>query len=242
MREIRDPVPERRAVAIRCLGVLGLPDTEKSLLDALDDPAEEVALVAAHALAERGGARYGIPILSHLHRFERWSARYLAEMLASMGGEIVPDLSLLCLDENRSAKVRAIAADAMRLIGYPEAADTAALILEHGESARWRGERESRIAALRILAALGRPEHLALVRRLARDPDPVIREFSVAALGALGTREDVPHLVEEMNGPSEWVALEAARSIRALQEIGEAAGEVQVSPERVSLFREVLGT
>lgn len=240
-REILDPVPERRALAIRALGVLGLPETEKSLLDALDDPVAEVALVAAHALAERGGARYGIPILAHLHRFERWSPRYLAEMLATMGGEIVPDLSLLALDENRPAKVRAIAADAMRLIGYPEAADTAAQILEQGEVSRWRGERETRIAALRILSVLGRPEHLPLIRRLSQDPDPVIREVSITALGALGTREDLPYLVEEMNGPSHWVALEAARSIRALQEVGEADGEVQVTPDRVPLFREVLG-
>jgi HEAT repeat protein len=77
---------------------------------------------------------------------------------------------------------------------------------------------------------------------LAQDPDPVIREVSVSALGALGTREDFAHLVEEMNGPSQWVALEAARSIRALQEVGEAEGEVQVTPDRVALFREVLGT
>jgi HEAT repeat protein len=241
-REMYDDIPEKRALAVRCLGVLGLPDSEKFLLDALEDSSTEVALAAAYSLAERGGARYAIPILSHLHRFERWSPRYLGEMLAFMGEEVAPDLTALCLDEGKPAKVRAISADALRLIGYPDAADIAATILHQGETAKWRGEREPRIAALRILALLGRPEHLPLIRRLAGDPDPVIREVSITALGALGTRVDLPLLIEEMGGPSPWVALEAARSIRSLQEIGEADGEIQVTPERISLFREVLGS
>jgi HEAT repeat protein len=75
-------------------------------------------------------------------------------------------------------------------------------------------EREFAASLLRLLAEVGRRDHLPIVRTLAKGDDVMIRAQALHALGLLTDGSDVPVLVEAMADPSPWAAMHAARGVR----------------------------
>jgi len=49
--------------------------------------------------------------------------------------------------------------------------------------------------------------------------DPVVRAAAVGAVGALGTKEDVPILQSLLDDDAYWVSLQAARGLMAMGEV-----------------------
>ncbi|MDH3456596.1 MAG: HEAT repeat domain-containing protein, partial [Gemmatimonadota bacterium] len=80
-------------------------------------------------------------------------------------------------------------------------------------------DRELVTAALRLLAAIGREEHLPLVRKAAKSDDFLVRAQAATALGHLGQREDMAFLRDACEDDSQWVALRAARALRDAGEV-----------------------
>jgi HEAT repeat protein len=199
---------EMRAWAIQTLGTLGLPAHEDVVLAALDDPSPLVAMVAARALAREETPQYASAVLARLHRFTEWNRLFLASMLAAMGTEVSASLRAGLSDASGSPSTRAVMAEALRLEGDFAAGDVAA------EVVRTADDRELLASVLRLLAAVGRPEHAALVRPLCASPDPILRAQALHALGSLGDDEDVPLLIDAMDDADPWPALYAARGAR----------------------------
>jgi HEAT repeat protein len=199
-----------------------------------------VGIVAARALAKRGGVRHARVILEHLDRFDLWSPAYLSEMLAAMGTGAHPELARICLDEDIPPRRRAVAADALRQIGLPEAADVAHELLARAGALDDADERELVLACLRILAEVGRAEHRDAVRTLAAHPHAVVRALAATALGELGEPRDVALLVAAVDDPSRWVAIHAARALRSMSAMAELKARALGGDDRAELAREVL--
>lgn len=216
---------EVRTRAVQTLGTLGLPAYAPRVLEALDDPSPLVSMVAARYLARREFPQFAGSVIDHLHRFEGWHRQFLGSMLAAMGPEVSARLRERLADFEAPRWLRAVMADALRQQLDPLAADSAAQALAETE------DRELAVALLKLLAGVGRPEHASVVRRMVAATDFVVRAQALHALGVLGTEEDLPRLLEAVDDPSPWVALHAARGLRAagarqaLVQIAESGGE-----------------
>jgi len=199
---------EMRAWAVQTLGTLGLPDHADTVMAALDDASPLVAMVAARALARKDTPQYADAVLARLHRFTGWNRLFLASMLAAMGPAVSESLRNGLGDEGGAPATRAVMAEALRLQGDFLAGDVAAGVVQEAE------DRELLASALRLLAAVGRPEHAEVVRPLCESDDVVVRAQALHALGSLGDEDDVATLVGAMADPDPWPALYAARGAR----------------------------
>jgi len=199
--------PEVRLRSVQTLGTLSLPTYEKVVLEALDDPEESVALVAARALARSEYAHHAASIFNKLPRFSAWEPLFLAAMLAEIGPAVLPLLRDRLNDETAPEWLRAVDAIALRLQLDPRGADIAVSALESAT------EVELIAALVRLIAELGRPEHLPTVRRFATSPSPVVRSQAARALGALGDPEEVPLLERGLDDADPWTSANAARGL-----------------------------
>ena len=199
--------PARRARAIRTLSILALEEYYPDIINALDDDSPLVAMIAARALAREDHPEFAGEILARMHRFANWSQSYLASLLTSLGPAVTPDLRAALTDSGNETFVRVVAADALRSLDDLATADIAAQVLSEEQ------DRELVAACLRVLAAVGRPQHLEPVRRLCTSGDSMIRAQALRALGSLGGPEDI-HLMEQaIADESPWVGLHAARGM-----------------------------
>jgi HEAT repeat protein len=133
---------------------------------------------------------------------------FLASMLASMGPSVSEELRATLSDESVANHIRAVMAEALLLQGDFLAGDPAADVV------RTSDDTELLASCLRLLAAVGRPEHADLVRPLCNSANPVVRAQALRALGPLGDVGDVPALIEAMDDEEPWPALYAARGAR----------------------------
>lgn len=215
-----DPIAERarsrrqeiRTRAVQTLGTLGLPRYAGEVVTALDDPSPLVAMVAARALATEEHPEYAPAVLHRLHRFENWSRGFLASMLSAIGAEGAPALRESLADEGEVSWVRAVTAESLTALKDLGSGDIAARVVDVGK------DPELLVAALKLLAVVGRPEHAGVVRTRCASPDFRIRSAALLALGTLGDEEDRMRLLGAMSDPSPWVA------IRAGQGLWEAGG------------------
>ena len=209
---IAERVDDRRAEirtrAVQTLGTLGLPKYADQVIAGLDDPSPLVSMVAARSLARRDHPEFAPVVMKHLARFDGWNPRFLASMLAAMGPEASQTFRQSLADPATPAWLRAVEAEALRMQLDPASGDIAVEALGNATN------RELVASLLRLIAAVGRPEHVSLIRGICTDEDPVIRAHALHALGELGTDADLPLLLDAMSDPSPWVALHAARGVR----------------------------
>lgn len=199
---------EIRTRAVQTLGTLGLPKYADQVMAGLDDPSPLVSMVAARSLARRDHPEFAPVVMKHLARFDGWNPRFLASMLAAMGPEASQTFRQGLADPATPAWLRAVEAEALRMQLDPASGDIAVEALGNTT------DRELVASLLRLIAAVGRPEHVSLIRGFCTDADPVIRAHALHALGELGTDADIPMLLDAMSDPSPWVALHAARGVR----------------------------
>lgn len=233
-RRWKRSAPEGRAEAVRILGALGLPAHSDAVVEALDDASPLVAMVAARALMRSGNARYARAVLHTLHRFETWSAGFLASMLAAAGPEAGAELRSQLANPDNPDWTRAVFADTLGQLRDTQAADVAATVL-----AREKG-RDLRGACLRLLGAVGQTRHLPAVRAVCGSADFVVRTHAVAALGRLGEEADVEPLRVALSDRSPWVALQAAWGLKRLKATDLLARVAASSHPRAELVRQVL--
>lgn len=199
----------QRARAVRTLSTLGFERYSALIETALDDPSPLVAMIAAQALSQQGQPGSVAKVIDRLHRFRNWSQSYLASMLTSAGPDSAALYREVLLDGDKEARVRAVAADALRALNDLAAGDFAASVLKA------ETERDLVAATLRLLGEVGRPEHLSNVRRLCESDDFVIRAQALSVLGALGGSSDLEVLEHGLEDESTWTAIQAARGLKA---------------------------
>ncbi|MBI2059195.1 MAG: HEAT repeat domain-containing protein [Nitrospirae bacterium] len=228
-RRRRSKDPEDRARAVQMLSSLGLPEYADEVLKFLDDPSPLVAMIAARALAQKEFVGHATAIMDHLHRFEDWSPGFLAAMLAAVGPELAPQLEGFLSDPEKQTSARSVAAEALLRLNQFSAAERAAAIIETEQSV------DLVAACLRLLGAVGRPEHLDLIRRQAKSSHFSIRAQAIGALGRLGDMEDVAVLRRAFMDKSPWVAIQAATALKGIGADGilEAIAEAPSHPRHI---------
>ncbi|MCF7805203.1 MAG: HEAT repeat domain-containing protein [Candidatus Marinimicrobia bacterium] len=234
-RQCRDRSSEVRARAVNSLSTLGFQEYKTKIVNALDDPSPLVAMIAARALMRKDEPELAEHVLHRLHRFIHWSINYLSSMLADVGAAIAPTLRSIFSDKEYSVKTRAVCADALRQIHDFEAAAIARDVLSK------ETDRDVCAAALRLLDAVGLPEHLPAIRKSTDSPDFVIRAQAYRALGNIGGKAEIPVLESAMGDQEPWVAIKAAYGIlaaggeRRLIEIAQSGGEQATLAKQVLL-------
>lgn len=202
------PRSEVRTRAVQTLGTLGLPKYEKEVLEGLEDSSPLVSMVAARYLARPEFPQYAPRLIEHLDQFEVWNRSFLASMLAAMGPEISPMLRGGLTDRELPPWLRAVYAEALRMQRDSRAADPAVAALEGVD------HRDLGASLLRLVAAVGRPEHVDTIRELCFSADEIIRAQALHALGVIGDTAELPLLFAGMDDASPWAALHAARGVR----------------------------
>jgi hypothetical protein len=235
-RQLRSRTAGVRARAVRTLGLLGLRQYSYEIIAALDDASPLVAMTAARELSRREQPEYAHAVLLKLGRFREWSAAYLSTMLAAVGPAVAPFLRGALSDRKEDVAVRVVAAEALRLLNDIPAAEVAAQVVEKDDN------RELVSACLRLIGTAGSGRHTAVVRRLARSADDVIRANALGALGTIGDAHDVPLLRASLDEPGVWVAWHAARSLIAVGSRAVVAGIAESTHRHADLARELLVT
>jgi HEAT repeat protein len=131
-------------------------------------------------------------------------------MLAGGGSAAGAPLQTILADHSRPPLVRAIAADALRVLNDLTAVDIAHDLLQ------FESDAELVIACLRLIRQLGHRDHADVVRPFTASPNPVVRAAAVGALGAIGQRGEAALLQGMLDDDAYWVTLEAARGLKAL--------------------------
>lgn len=206
---------ERRGIAVKALATMGMPEYADTVARALDDPSPVVAMLAARGLFRPGQEEHFAHVLRRLNRFSVWSRSYLASMLAGGGPATAPMLREILEDEEADSVIRAVATDALRSLNDLGAVDIAARLVRDQDDE----DRELVAGCLRLLHHLGHREHLELVMPFVTASDPVVRAAAVAAVGALGGKDDVPILQSLLDDEAYWVSLQAARGLMAMGEV-----------------------
>lgn len=217
MRELGSRSPERRAQAVHAVAAFGMTEHGATVLAALDDRSPYVALTAAQALAAREHAEYAPHVMRRLWRFGTWSADYLSAMLARIGPVAAAPARLLLADNGQPAHARAVAADVLRRLNDPVAADTGAEVLRNSAGSPWASA-PLQAACLRLMAQVGgsRPSHVAIARDFLRSPHALVRGAAVGALAALGGAREGEDIEAALADSSAWVAQQAVRGLLAL--------------------------
>lgn len=214
---------EFRARAISTLSSLGLADYGRLVVAALDDRSDLVAMVAARSLARPGVPEYAEEVLRRLGRFQQWRPSFLASMLAQIGLDVAPVLRRTLADSGVEPGVRAIAAEALRELHDPEAADPAAEVL------RTSNDRDLVAASLSLLMEVGQQHHLGAVRPLIGSKEPILRARAYAIVARLGGADDVAVIRAAFQDDSPWVVIRVVDTLRAagaldvLAQLGEAS-------------------
>ena len=238
LREVRPLLAKRRvgvrARAVQTLGTLGLPEFLGEVQAAVDDPSPFVAALAVRLLARQANPEVALDFSRRLERFQTFRSWYLVDMVVEMGPFAIPAIRETMADPLRPVQIRAVAAQALSVLGDPGSAEMA------GELATTEEDPSFLSALMRLLVKVGTGRHSPAALAHIEAEEFFLRAAATRALGELGSVQDLPHLVEKLNDPSAWVRMAAARGI---YRIGGKAAVGALSREddpARPLFRQVL--
>jgi HEAT repeat protein len=167
-------------------------------------------MIAAQSLSGPDHPEFLGLVLDRLHRYQDWHPAFLAGLLADAGPDAGPMLQTALGDETRAGWSRAVVAQALLGLRDLASADTAGEVLGRSD------DPELLVACLKLLVEVGESRHRVALLPMLNSPHFPVRSYALKALGAVGTGEDLPEFVEALKDESPWVALEAARGLRAL--------------------------
>ncbi len=232
--ELRDRRAERRAAAVQVLGELGAHPYRTQLVDALDDPAPLVVVIAAEALARDYAPAHAPALLERLARLELWTVRFLVSMLQRMGPESAGIFRGALADAARPARLRTIAANVLAVFNDLPAGDVAVHALDGAD------DTDLRVALIRLIDRVGTADHVPVLRRLVADPVPAVRGAAVRALATLGGDAETALIRRAIDDDSHWVAIHAVRALRTLGRADLLATLAAHGHGRASAIHEVL--
>jgi hypothetical protein len=167
----------------------------------------ELALAAARALILID-AEAALPILtSFVGSRSDWSFIKVASMLNEAGPELVADV-FASATQAATPDVAARLVRCLEATGSPNALAAVRKIIEREDA-----DEELIVACLRCFRRSGGSQELELVRARLSHPNRLIRLHAVMALGKVGTRDDVPRLIERLEDDEWWVRYRAAEAL-----------------------------
>jgi HEAT repeat protein len=208
----------RRVEAAKALAEFADPASADALLDALEDPVDEVRWQAAGALAKIGDPRAVRPLLEVLHRETDWGANRIADTLVAFGSTAVPDLARYALLSDPALSPNTahlpLVARVLGIIGDIKAEPAMLSALESDDG-------ELRIRAAAALGTVGSLACVPALIRALRDSEWEVRAQAAAALGRQMDGRAIAGLREAMRDENWWVRQNSAQ---ALSEIPAGVG------------------
>lgn len=207
-KRIDAPEYEQRARALHTFGLFAADRYVADFIRLLDDSSPLVAITAARALAATRNLDHAPALFARIARFETWSPKFLATLFTGMGSGVAPLLREKFADPAIPGLARLVAAESLLELHDIQCADTAAVLLAGSEATV-----NLRAAALRLIAAVGLPRHLPVVRAELGAANPIIRAHAATALGTLAEPGDLDRLAACLADESIWVAFQAAGAL-----------------------------
>jgi len=205
-----------RAEAAENLGLSGAKRATAKLAAALSDDIPEVRLRAAKALGLVGGRAAVLPLVNALTEPNRWSTIRIADILTSMGHEVVRELMDATPKLNPHARLAAL-----DILGRVHALESVPWLL----SRLTDPERDIRARAAHALGAIGVVDAAPELRRALSDPEWPVRAMAAKALGRLHDAEAIPALCAALRDREWWVRVNAAEALRRAGPMGVEALE-----------------
>jgi HEAT repeat protein len=200
----------KRVESVKALAEFADPASADALLEALDDPVDEVRWQAAGALAKIGDPRAVRPLLETLQRESDWGASRIGDTLVAFGSAAVPDLARYALLTDASLSSSAshlpLIARVLGIIGDVRAEPAMLSALESDEA-------ELRIRAAAALGTVGSLACVPALRRALRDPEWEVRAQAAAALGRQMDGRAIASLQETMSDENWWVRQNSAQAL-----------------------------
>lgn len=206
--DLRHPSVERRARATQSIGELGAGTYRGELLDALDDRAPLVCIVAAVALSREYRPDDVLRVIRSTSRLHLLTTRLLVSMLQRLGPDAAWAFRDVLADAAQPPKLRTVAAKVLAGFNDQQAGEIAVHVLDT------TSDTDLRVALLQILQRIGSADHLPIARRLADDPVAAVRGAAIRMIGLAGGEDDVPVLIAALEDPVSWVAIHAAEGLR----------------------------
>ena len=199
-----------RVEAVKALAEFADPAAADALLEALQDPIDEVRWQAAGALAKIGDPRAVRPLLEVLQGENEWGANRIADTLVAFGSTAVPDLARYALLgdptlSSASAHLPLVA----RVLGIIGDVRSEPAMLSGLESQ----DGELRIRAAAALGTVGSLACVPALIRALRDSEWEVRAQAAAALGRQMDGRAIEALQAAMRDENWWVRQNSAQSL-----------------------------
>jgi HEAT repeat protein len=196
----------RRGRAAELLGALGTSEAVEALVALLDDPDEEVRLVAARALGRAEDPAAAEALVRSLGGSRAVPQRVVARSLARLGSGAEP--ALVAALGSADVLTRAVAADILGLVGAVGSVPVLAAAVRDPEGG------EVRIRAARALGRLGLSGGAPpLLEAVAEDNPPALRAVAARALGDVGDATATVVLTSLLGDADHQVAQNAATAL-----------------------------
>lgn len=211
--DLRDRRWWRRAAAVRAIGLVSDNDAFEPLVDALDDPHEEVRAAAVDALGRLGDPRAIAPLIDRLPDQSRNQRVRIVDALRQLG-QSAGD-ALLAFVRERPERLPLVADVLAGAAGTAAVKDLMAWCADAAPAVR--------SAAMSALGTVGLDDqsyYYAL--RALTDEDAGVRAMAARALGRSGCADAAEYLAERL--ADEWsVAAHSARALARLSSAGRDA-------------------
>jgi len=204
----------KRAEASENLGIAESKRGIEPLGRLIGDPVPEVRVRAAKALGHMKGLSAVKPLVQGLAEPNRWSTIRIADILSTMGKDVVDEL-IRCFKEcPLHAKIAAV-----DILGRIKSLHTVSFLVE-----RLRDEnKDIRARAAHALGAIGDPSCFSELIRALDDEEWPVRAMAAKALGKIKTPEAIGPLSKVLGDPQWWVRANAAEALKKMGEKGISA-------------------
>ena len=219
---LRGPRWWQRAAAAEKLGLASVERAVEALTTSLHDEVSEVRMRAAKALGSLGGKTSSRQLVQALNEPNRWSTIRIADLLTSMGREVVDELVEAFPSLTLSGRIAAL-----DVLGRIRPLHTVRWLEQ------WLDDPEPnlRARACHALGLIGDPRSATKLIRALKDPEWPVRAMSAKALAKIRVAEAIPDLGASLRDRHWWVRSNAARALRAIGPRGLAALESMLDDE-----------
>jgi HEAT repeat protein len=212
----------QRARSAERLGLAGATNAIDALSDALKDEVPEVRLRAAKSLGILGGPSSVRVLIGTLEQPDRWSTIRIADVLTSMGHEVVDDL--VAAFPRLGVPGRLAVLD---VIGRLRPLPAGPFLVEQTTAS----QRDVRARACHALGCIGDPDTADALIAALSDAQWPVRAMAAKALGRVRDRRAVSPLCEALADRRWWVRSNAAYALRAIGPAGIEALEGMLGAE-----------
>jgi len=222
----------QRAAAAEKLGLAGAESATEPLIKLLDDDSPDVRIRSAKALGELGGPLASVQLVAALNNPDRWSTIRIADILTSMGREVVNDLLTTFPELAKRGKLAAL-----DVIGRIRPLTAGSWLVERLSDE----DADVRARACHALGCIGDPGWMRPLISALDDTEWPVRAMAAKALGKLRQVDSIHALSGKLRDEEWWVRSNAANALLLMGKPGlEALEKMLEDPDRYARHQVIL--